>query len=199
MIRKFLKKIQQIYLYNKFKKKAVIKGTIDFNSTSNIVLMDGSLKEDIVIYNNSRMYAKLVSQNKGKIILEDTVKIGFNSLIGSVNSIRIGKGTAIADNVTIMDNNNHPIHPEDRKLMYKSSWDSPLRKWKNSDSKPINIGENVWIGQYARINKGVTIGNNSIVAASTVVTKNVPSNCIVAGNPGKIVKTDIDKLPRKLC
>lgn len=199
MIKKFLKKIQQIYLYNKFKKRAIIKGTIDFNSTSNIILMDGSLREDIVIHNNSRMYAKLISQNNGKIILEDTVKIGFDSLIGSVNSVRIRKGTAIADNVTIVDNNNHPIHPDDRKLMYKSSWDSPLRKWKNSDSKPIEIGENVWIGQYARVNKGVTIGDNSIVAASTVVTKDVPANCIVAGNPGKIVKRDIDKLPSKLC
>lgn len=196
MIKKLLKIIQRFYLYHKFKKKATLLGKVDFGSTSKISLLDGSTKEDIIIHNNGRVYAKLISQNKGKIILEDRVKIGANSIIGSVNQIKIGAGTAISDNVRIFDNNNHPIHPEDRKLMYQSPWDSPLRKWKYSVSKPINIGKNVWIGQNVRINKGVTIGDNSIVAAGAVVTKDVPKNSIVAGNPGKIVKTDIDKLPR---
>lgn len=191
-----IKKFQRFYLYQKFKDKATILGEIDFSSSSGISLSDGSTKEDIVIHNNARMYAKLISQNKGKIILEDTVKIGSGTVIGAVNYIKIGKGTAISDSVRIFDNNNHPVHPDDRKLMYKSSWNSPLRKWKNSDSKPIIIGENVWIGQNARINKGVTIGDNSIVASAAVVTKDVPPNSVVAGNPGKIVKTDIDKLPR---
>lgn len=50
--------------------------------------------------------------------------------------------------------------------------------------------------RFARIYKGVTIGDNSIIAANTVVTKDIPKNCIVAGNPGRIVKTDIDKLPK---
>lgn len=45
------------------------------------------------------------------------------------------------------------------------------------------------------IQKGVTIGDNSIVAANSVVTKDVPSNSIAAGNPARIVKTDIDKIP----
>lgn len=199
MIRNILKKIQQLYLKNKFNKRSTILGKINFSSTSKILLQDGSDKKDIIIYDNSRMYGSLISQNNGKIILEDTVKIGFNCFIGSVNSIIIRSGTALANNVTIVDNNNHPIHPDDRKLMYKSPWNSTLRKWKNSDSKPIEIKNNVWVGQYARINKGVTIGENSIVAANTVVTKDVPKNSIVAGNPGKIVKIDIDKLPRKLC
>ena len=54
------------------------------------------------------------------------------------------------------------------------------------------IGDDCWIGTNVRICKGVTIGDNSIVAACSVVTKDVPANCIVAGNPAKIVKTGID-------
>lgn len=50
------------------------------------------------------------------------------------------------------------------------------------------IGENCWIGANVRICKGVTIGDNSVVAACSVVTKDVPANCIVAGNPAKVVK-----------
>jgi acetyltransferase-like isoleucine patch superfamily enzyme len=188
----------QMYLKTKFSRKCTIIGEVDFCRKSSVNLSDGSTKEDIVIGNNARIYAQLFSQNHGKIIFEENVKIGFDSFIGSVNSVLIKKGTAIADNVKIVDNNNHPLHPEDRILMYNSPWNSPLRKWKNSLSKPIIIGENVWIGQYARINKGVTVGNNSIVAANTVVTKDVPANCIVAGNPGKIVKMDIQNEPRLL-
>ena len=62
----------------------------------------------------------------------------------------------------------------------------------------IKIGNNVWFGQHCTVLKGVTIGDGSIVAANAVVTKDVPANCIVAGNPAKIVKTNIDKtIPRK--
>ena len=54
--------------------------------------------------------------------------------------------------------------------------------------KPVRIGNNVWVGDRATICKGVTIGENSIVGASAVVTSDVPANCIVAGNPAKIVR-----------
>ena len=59
-------------------------------------------------------------------------------------------------------------------------------------AKPVIIGDNVWIGYRAMILKGVTIGDNSVVAANSVVTKDVPSNSIVAGNPAKIIRTGIN-------
>ncbi|MBR4155847.1 MAG: hypothetical protein IKU01_03975 [Bacteroidales bacterium] len=67
------------------------------------------------------------------------------------------------------------------------------RKWIHSDNKPIVLGENVWVGENVRICKGVTIGDNAVIAACSVVTKDVPANSIAAGNPAKIVKTDIDQ------
>ena len=72
---------------------------------------------------------------------------------------------------------------------------SDARSMIHSVYAPVKIGKNVWIGQKSRICKGVEIGDNSIVAANSVVTKSVPANCIVAGNPAKIVKTDIDQIP----
>ncbi|RRJ89558.1 acyltransferase [Paenimyroides tangerinum] len=193
IINSILKKFNSVSLL----KRATILGKVDFLKISSIVLFDGSTKEDIVLGDNCRMYGTLMSQNNGKIIIKENVKIGGATIIGAVNSITIGKGTALADNIRIYDNNNHPVNPEDRKIMYASSWDSDLRNWKHSDSAPIVIGENVWIGQFVRINKGVTIGDNSVIAACSVVTKNVPSNTIVAGNPAKVVKENIDQLPRK--
>ena len=53
---------------------------------------------------------------------------------------------------------------------------------------PVRIGENAWIGDHAVVLKGVTIGENSVVAARAVVTRDVPPNVVVAGNPAKVVK-----------
>ncbi len=54
---------------------------------------------------------------------------------------------------------------------------------------PVIIADNVWIGMNATILKGVTIGENSVVAAGSVVTKSVAANTVVAGNPAIVVKT----------
>ena len=195
-LKSFLKKVINGVNNFRFRNKLTIIGSVDFGYTSNILLSDGSTKKDIVIHNRGRMYATLVSKFGGKIVFEENVKIGYGSIIACITTIRIGKGTAIAHNVTIIDNNNHPTHPEDRKIMYNSPWDSPLRNWNYSASAPINIGENVWIGTGARVHKGITVGDNSIIAANAMVTKDVPPNCIVAGNPAKVVKEDIQNEPR---
>ena len=55
--------------------------------------------------------------------------------------------------------------------------------------KPVRICKNAWVGAGATILPGVTVGENAVVAAAAVVTKDVPANTIVAGNPAKIIKT----------
>ena len=61
-------------------------------------------------------------------------------------------------------------------------------EWCHAQSAPVIIEDNVWIGQYCTILKGVRIGKGSIVATRAVVTKDVPPYSIVAGNPAKVVK-----------
>ncbi len=196
VFKKIVKKVTSKILSYRFRDKATYKGFVDFSHTSSVKLTNGSKKGDIIIHDRNRMYGKIVSKFNGKITLEENVKIGFGTVIGCVNSVTIKKGTAIAHNVRIFDNNGHPLNPEDRKIMYNSPWNSPYRTWKYSISAPIVIGENVWVGTGARINKGVTIGNNSIIASNAVVTKDVPENSVAAGNPAKIVKTDLQNAPR---
>jgi tetrahydrodipicolinate N-succinyltransferase len=71
--------------------------------------------------------------------------------------------------------------------------DDDLHKFLGSSKKTneIAIGDNVWIGAGVFITKGVHIGKRSIIAANTVVTKNVPENVLFAGNPGRVVKENI--------
>lgn len=55
-------------------------------------------------------------------------------------------------------------------------------------SKPVSIGNNVWIGGRAVINPGVTIGDNTVIASGSVVTKDIPSNVVAGGNPCRVIK-----------
>lgn len=89
--------------------------------------------------------------------------------------IEIGEDVAISHDVTIMDSDAH-----------EGLWDGYEK------TKPIKIGNHVWIGTRVIILKGVTIGDNAIIAAGSVVTKDIPNNTIVAGVPAKVIKTNIN-------
>lgn len=91
--------------------------------------------------------------------------------------ITIGNQCAIGRNVLIMDLDAHEITYADGR--------------KNAITAPVTIGNHVWIGAGATVLKGVTIGDNAIVGAGSVVTKDVPANCIVAGNPAKVIRENI--------
>lgn len=187
-------KIRLYFHIKRLKKNLVLKGKgHNFSMASSIEFTDGSSSNDVILDDHVSMHGNLASQSHGKIYMGPYAKLGSGSEILSVKSIYIGAYTAIAKNVTICDNNNHPISPSFRKQMQMQPAWNDMRLWKHSRSKEIIIGDNVWIGQCARICKGVTIGNNSIVASNAVVTKDIPSNTIAAGNPAKIVKTIVEK------
>lgn len=145
-------------------------------------------KGRISIGDNCDIQGVLVSQDEGLIEIGSYTTIRPNSIIGSVCKIAIGNNVIISNFVHIYDNNNHPTSPEIRYKMTRDGFYGKDWKWKNSDSKAIVIKNNVWIGERSTILKGVTIGEGSIVACNAVVTKDVPSFSIVAGNPAKVVK-----------
>jgi len=89
--------------------------------------------------------------------------------------IEIGKDCMFSADIVIMNTDVHRIYDIDTKL-------------KTNEGKSINIGNHVWLGMRAIILKGVTIGDNSIVAAGSIVTKDVKANTIVSGNPARQVK-----------
>ena len=111
--------------------------------------------------------------------------LGYGTVISVAKEVEIGDNCMIAPYCMIMDNDDHPISPQQRLDCMPVAPD---------DVKPIKIGNNVWIGAYSAILKGVTIGDNSIIATHSVVTKDVQPNCIYAGSPARPTKRNIDKL-----
>lgn len=93
--------------------------------------------------------------------------------------IEIGEATGIAWDANITDSDMHPVVIEGE----------PLPK-----TQPIRIGDHVWIGSGARILKGVTIGDGVIVAAGSIVTKDVEPFCLVAGVPARVIRKNVDWL-----
>ena len=121
-------------------------------------------------------------------MIHSNVYIGDDTLISCTESIEIGSMTMIAHGVQIFDNDSHPLNSQEREFDYliitnQKSGDRP-----KINTSPIKIGNNVWIGFNSIITKGVSIGDRSIVAAGSVVTKDVPANTLVAGNPAKIIR-----------
>lgn len=117
------------------------------------------------------------------------------ALLMAEERIEIGAHCLISWNVGIADSDFHPLAPAQRLIDARALApyfaDRPPRP--RIATAPVIISDNVWIGMNAVILKGVTIGENSIVAAGAVVTKSVPANVVVAGNPGVIVRTLEDK------
>ena len=196
MIRSLIKRVVYFFCYLRLKRKVTMEGThYRVGPTASVLLKDGSGREDIRLGDHVDIYGTLYSQSKGSIRLGAFVKIGRNAQIRCADSVLIGDGVTISENAIITDNNNHPISVAFRKVWSQLPPSSDIHLWKWSGMKPVTIGRNVWVGENARICRGVTIGDNAIVAASAVVTKDVPANSVAAGNPARIVKTDLDQIP----
>ena len=112
------------------------------------------------------------------------------ALIMAEDKIEIGSHCLISWNVGIADSDFHPLEPAQRLIDAQAL--APFFKGRPPRPKlktiPVKIADNVWIGMNAVILKGVTIGENSVVAAGSVVTKSVPPDTVVAGNPAVVVK-----------
>ena len=112
------------------------------------------------------------------------------ALIMAEERIEIGSYCIISWNVGIADSDFHPIDPVQRRVdaMALSPFAENRPPRPPIRTAPVIIKDNVWIGMGAVILKGVTIGENSIIAAGAIVTKDVPPNVVVAGNPAQVVK-----------
>lgn len=120
-----------------------------------------------------------VHSANAKIVIGDNC--GFSSIVlGASNYIEIGNNVMIGANSLITDFDWHSLNTKDH---YSGV----------PESKPVIIGDNVFIGYSTTILKGVNVGENSIIGANSVVTRNIPSNVVAAGNPCKVMRSLIDK------
>lgn len=199
--------LRELYLNLKFNKNVDLSRLILINKDVELSLASSS---NIVVEKGARLnfgfFTHIFSKRRNsKLILEEDasfvltgkamIQSGAMIFVGRGKTLKIGRSTFTSnikilahDDITIGDNcifgwecqifsgDGHPIYQEESII--------------NKDV-PVVIEDNVWVGSRALILKGVRVGKGSIVAAGAVVTKDVPPNCIVAGNPAKVVKENI--------
>ncbi|WP_298488577.1 acyltransferase [uncultured Maribacter sp.] len=113
----------------------------------------------------------MISTLNNGAVLEIGSKSGFSGVsIGCFEKIIIGNNVKVGANVLITDSDWHLDDP------------------RVSGPKPVFINDNVWLGYGVVVMKGVTIGKNTIIGINSVVTKDIPSNVLAAGNPCKVIK-----------
>jgi len=123
--------------------------------------------------NMTRLCTWMTDGRQGSITIGDHVLISPGTHIVASESISIGSNTMFASGCYVSDSDWHDTYDRTREL---------------EKHAPIVIGENAWLGVRVIVGKGVTIGDNSIIGAGSVVTKDIPANCIAAGNPARVVR-----------
>jgi acetyltransferase-like isoleucine patch superfamily enzyme len=193
-------------LIKKYKVHKLISSLIDQDK---VILCNNSVSNngatfypDAVVYNligdKMRIDIGYSTQIKGELLVfksGGSISIGHNCFVGngskiwSGDAVKIGNNVLVSHNVNIIDTNSHEIDAIERAETYRNLIIGGHSSQKGSiRTAPIVIEDYVWISFNATILKGVTIGKGAIIAAGSVVTKNVDPFTIVAGNPAVVIK-----------
>jgi acetyltransferase-like isoleucine patch superfamily enzyme len=137
------------------------------------------LGEDVRLSGKSSILFGNRFRDRPELIVGDHTFIGHECSFRIADSVRIGRHCLLAGGVMIGDFDGHPLDAMRR----RAAEPTPPEQ-----IREVTIEDDVWIGARAAILKGVTIGARSVVAAGAVVTKSVPADAIVAGNPARVVR-----------
>jgi acetyltransferase-like isoleucine patch superfamily enzyme len=157
------------YLLKWIRKKITGKPIYFIHKTAIIEDKNIELRENAQIWEHV-----IIRKSENKIIIKENAQIGPFTVIFGGDDVIIGKNVMIAPHCVISAANHN----------YKQT-EKPMRDIKSISSGPIIIEDNAWIGANSTITDGVTIGKEAVVAANSVVTKNVAPYSIVAGAPAK--------------
>ncbi len=113
-----------------------------------------------------------------RIIIGAGSGLNGTSIVARSTTIRLGENVMIAPNVTIVDSDFHALWPPHNRVM------NPPQ----GTDAAVTIGNCVWIGMQTIILKGVTIGENSVIGAGSLVSRDIPPNVVAAGNPARPIK-----------
>jgi acetyltransferase-like isoleucine patch superfamily enzyme len=185
-------------VFNSNYKKFLVysKTYLDIRKKAKILIKNGYFHFNIKFSQQDPLPGLLVVKEHAQLIVEDTfsiysgakISVEENAILtlgsGYISNscqivcfekITIGKRVSISENVVMRDSDDHKILSNPNHVI----------------TKPITIGDDVWIGLNVLILKGVAIANGAIVAAGSVVVKDVPPYSLVAGNPARVIKTDV--------
>jgi acetyltransferase-like isoleucine patch superfamily enzyme len=204
---KYLKIIQNLLkLVNRVANKVRVRFS-GYTLTSKDSIMAGYVLDSRSGHADERVSIGRDSVLSCRIVLErdiGTVSIGDETYIGSstiicCENICIGNNVLISWGCTICDHDSHSLNWHDRAddvrrwrqglLSDGLAGASKSKNWHVVQMRPIIISDKVWIGMNVTILKGVTVGEGSVIAAGSIVTKDIPAWSLAAGNPARVIRS----------
>ena len=134
-------------------------------------------------------------EGEGRCEIGAEVYVGDGAIISALTKVQIGEGTLLAHGAQVFDNDTHPIDAAERRAHFRSILKLGPRRDFPIGARPVRIGRDCWLGFGAAVMKGVTVGDEAILAAGTVASQDVRRRTIVAGNPAREVRA-LDGAPR---
>ena len=129
----------------------------------------------------------VLEKQEAEVQIGSRSHLGGGTLIDAACRIEIGDDVLIAFETLIMDHDSHAVHFENRRHDVRD-WIRGVKDWSSVVRRPVRIGNKAWLGARAIVLKGVTIGEGAIIGAGSVVTEDVPSWTLAAGNPARIIR-----------
>lgn len=172
------------WLWNKFYYEPLLRSQCNsvgkkLRCDGDIPLIDGggiiNIGDNVFIGNSGAWFVSPNLYNTPLLAIGNNTSLNYRTIISAEQKVIIGNNCMIAEETKIYDNNSHNVDFRNRKL-------------KPEDVSPVVIGDNVWIGMNSIILKGVNIGNGSVIAAGSVVTKNISPMMVAGGNPAVEIK-----------
>jgi maltose O-acetyltransferase len=120
---------------------------------------------------------------QGTLEIGDNVLVNYGCSFGATKLVRIGDRCNIGTQVILIDNAFHELDPD--------------RRDEQPESAPVILERNVWLASRVIVLPGVTIGENSVIGAGSVVTKDIPANVLAAGIPAKVIRSIRDGAPAR--
>ena len=149
-----------------------LRGRIHLSGCGEVVLGKG------VSFNGTVVPVELVTYDSGRIEIGNHTFINYGSSIAARASVKIGAHCLLGHYTFVMDSDQHDI----------------VRHMELPQSGPVVIEDHVWIGSKTVILAGVRIGSRAVIGAGSIVTKDIPPQCVAAGNPARVLRrlTELD-------
>jgi acetyltransferase-like isoleucine patch superfamily enzyme len=174
-------------VWRQFGSGARIHDGVRLSLSARLVNLDAS--DRVELHGHAVIRGILRNERGGRIEIGSRVYIGDATILSATKEIVIGAATLLAHGVQVFDNDSHPIDPQERarhfRIILGLEAPSPVK----IGAAPVRIGARCWIGMQSLIMKGVDIGDDTIIAAGSVVVSDIPSNVIAGGTPARVLKT----------
>ena len=194
--------IKSIFITLKYSNNKSIKNIVEFHKKSIIQIENGAIisnkgrfQFNYSRFKNNKNFGYLYMTDKSKLIINNDFLMnrGTDIFIGEGAILELGSGYSM-DNLQIQCLKNIKIGENiviSRDVIIRDSDSHDILDGKHIQTKEIEIGNHVWIGLRVIILKGVKIGDGAIIGAGSIVTKDVPPNCLAIGIPAKVIKENV--------